>query len=123
MKATLRSESPESLSTHSSEGLATDRRATAVVRPLSVVNVLCPAEPRSTDSLFVGSVTPCQICLRRSRCLPLTDVTSLTLIEVHVNYAWRSREDVAYPRHETGRTVRLTRIVRSCQRLSSRDRT
>jgi hypothetical protein len=34
-------------------------------------------------------------------------VTGLPLIEVHVNYVWRSLEDVTYPRHEAGSTVQV----------------
>jgi hypothetical protein len=62
LTTTLRSESSELLSTHSSEGPATDRRAAAVIRPLSA-DVLCHAESRSTDSLCAGNGTPCQMLL------------------------------------------------------------
>jgi hypothetical protein len=62
--------------------------------------VLCPA----FDPAF-PSVTKCPL---GAACRHVhADVTGLPLIEVHVNYAWRSLEDVAYPRHEAGSTVQV----------------
>jgi hypothetical protein len=62
--------------------------------------VLCPA----FDPAF-PSLTECPL---GAACRHVhADVTGLPLIEVHVNYAWRSLEDVTYPRHEAGSTVQV----------------
>jgi hypothetical protein len=62
--------------------------------------VLCPA----FDPAF-PSLTECPL---GAACRHVhADVTGLPLIEVHVNYAWRSLEDVAYPRHEAGTVVQV----------------
>jgi hypothetical protein len=77
---------------------ATITQAPAQLLPVESL-VLCPA----FDPAF-PSLTKCPL---GAACRHVhADVTGLPLIEVHVNYAWRSLEDVAYPRHE-GSTVRV----------------
>jgi hypothetical protein len=62
--------------------------------------VLCPAFDPAFPSLTE--------CLLGAACRHVhADVTGLPLIDVHVNYAWRTLEDVTYPRHEAGTTVQV----------------
>jgi hypothetical protein len=78
---------------------ATVTQAPAQLLPVESL-VLCPA----FDPAF-PFLTECPL---GAACRHVhVDVTGLPLIEVHVNYAWRSLEDVAYPRHEAGSTVQV----------------
>jgi hypothetical protein len=62
--------------------------------------VLCPAFDPAIPTL---TECPLGVACRHVH----ADVTGLPLIEVHVNYAWRSLEDVTYPRHGAGSTVQV----------------